>query len=201
MQIPIKKKKKRLPLINIKAKKTRPTADSDTIRYSRDHHDRFVRNLALLGQTDAMIAKAIGLTLPKFKEWLLLRPTLSQALNGGRLDADGRVAAALLQRAIGYEADHDDIRVVDGGIRITATTKHIPADVRAIEYWLNNRAGRQWKSKTGIEMSGPEGGPVEMVSMTPAEAAAQLAAMGLARRGGQLDDKQVDDDDNSTSDD
>lgn len=61
--------------------------------------------------------------------------------------ADAEVADRLYQRALGYTHVEDDIRVCDGVIITTPTTRHYPPDTTACIFWLKNRRPDLWRDK------------------------------------------------------
>src|SRR3546814_1891027 len=60
-------------------------------------------------------------------------------------------------RAVGYSFDAEKI-MQDKGVVVRADyVEHLPPDVSAAQYWLNNRKGYDWKSKVEHEHSGKIG--------------------------------------------
>lgn len=64
---------------------------------------------------------------------------------------DGLVKAAYLRRIQGYQVTEEkkEYKVNDAGelelTRAVTTTKHVPGDARAAEFWLTNRQPKRWK--------------------------------------------------------
>src|SRR3546814_284664 len=88
-------------------------------------------------------------------------PTLSIQVSfpiwSGKDAADARVERSLYQRAVGYSFDAEKI-MQDKGVVVRADyVEHLPPDVSAAQYWLNNRKGYDWKSKVEHEHSGKIG--------------------------------------------
>ncbi len=84
---------------------------------------------------------------------------------------DAAVEAAYLRRIQGYEVTEEksEYKVGDSGelelTRRTTTTKHVPGDARAAEFWLTNRKPQAWKPGRllgGREQEPAEGGVVEL---------------------------------------
>lgn len=105
------------------------------------------KKLAMLGLTDAEMAKQFGVSESTFHQWKHDYPEFSESLNSGKCIADGEVVAKLYHRAIGYEHPEDDIRVVNGEIVITPTVKHYPPDPTSMIFWLKNRQPARWRDK------------------------------------------------------
>ena len=79
--------------------------------------------------------------------WKLEHPTFSESLRRGKGLADADVAHSLYNRAMGYEHDADDIKVVEGSIVITPTIKRYPPDATSAIFWLKNRQPELWRDK------------------------------------------------------
>ncbi|OZI74574.1 terminase [Bordetella genomosp. 12] len=107
----------------------------------------WAEKLAKLGATDADLADAFGVTEVTVNTWKKRRPEFSLALKRGKALADAEVADRLYQRALGYTHAEDDIRVCDGVIVTTPTTKHYPPDTVACIFWLKNRRPDLWRDK------------------------------------------------------
>lgn len=183
--------KKSLPPLNMEVLDTLATDKRRT--YSPTYHPVILKRLAACGMNDKQIAAFLDITPETLVSWRNKYQVVRRALENARLDRDLKVVDALYQRAIGYEHDHDDIRVAGGEVVITPVKKHVSPDVRAQEIWLYNRMPEQWKSRSAIELTGKDGGPLEHVNMTPEQAAEALAALGLHRGNSQLDEKAIDD--------
>lgn len=131
------------------------------------------RKLALLGATDVQMAKAIGVARSTLNVWRDKRPEFAQAIQQGKLIADSSVAEALYRRAIGYEHEETDIRVIDGQIVKTPITKRYPPDSTACIYWTKNRARWAWRDKVEAGLTDGEGNDVKPVD--PLELARGIA--------------------------
>ncbi len=64
---------------------------------------------------------------------------------------DAAVKAAYLRRITGYQVTEEkkEYKVNDAGelelTKAVTTTKHVPGDARAAEFWLTNRHPEKWK--------------------------------------------------------
>jgi len=112
------------------------------------YDQRFVAvglRLALLGKTDAEIAHILGVSRSTLNKWKAAHPDFADALTRGRDDADGRVAASLFQRALGYSHKEEKLFLDRNGNVVRAeTTKHYPPDTVAAIFWLKNRQRPMW---------------------------------------------------------
>lgn len=87
---------------------------------------------------------------------------------------DAAVKAAYLQRITGYDVTEEkrEYKINEAGekelIKATETTKHVPGDARAAEFWLVNRRPGEWKPTRllgGQEEKAEEAGVVEIAQV------------------------------------
>jgi len=110
------------------------------------------------GFTAEQLGKVFGVSKRTVEDWALNHAEFKQAVVSGRDEFDGqKVEQALLKRALGYtfkevtrkkthliyKADSGKVSVP--AVEITETIKEIPADVKAIMFWLTNRERERWK--------------------------------------------------------
>lgn len=131
-----------------------------------------IRALARKGHTVDEMAKVIGVNRDTIFEWQNKYPDFSDALKEGKAVADSNVEAALYKRAVGYE--YEEIKTVNDGERVEKTTKQVAPDVTAQIFWLKNRLPREWRDKTSTELTGKDGGPVELTTLSDERLAALL---------------------------
>ncbi len=127
--------------------------------YRPEFNDQAHR-LCLLGYTDERLAEFFGVSSMTINRWKRERPGFWDAVKSGKDDADGRVASALMQRALGYSHPEVDIKVVDGQIVQTPIVKHYPPDTAAAAFWLTNRQPERWKAKRAEAADGDSDAPV-----------------------------------------
>lgn len=108
--------------------------------------------LCALGATDAQMADFFGVAVSTIALWKVQHKDFSDAIKVPKEEADQRVEQSLYRRALGYEHDEVDIRVVGGEIVKTEIRKTYPPDTAAAIFWLKNRAG--WRDKVETEVSG-----------------------------------------------
>lgn len=189
-------KKKALPPLDLSVLRTL-SRDSRQI-YSPTLHPAIIARLSGCGLSNKQIAEFLGIDPRRLTEWSNKYQVVRRALEASRIERDLAVVDALYKTAVGYEHEDDDIRVAGGEVVITPMVKHVQPNVRAQEIWLYNRMPDQWKSRSAIELTGKDGGPMEHVNMTPEQAAEALAALGLTTRAvSQLDGKAIDDSDDN----
>lgn len=98
------------------------------------------------GWTNTEIARLLEIKPSLLHKWRQLRPELKAEMDkvqsAWRAHADDRVVRALYERAIGYSYENEDGRIV-----------HMPPDTKAIETWLFNRRGGEWRSKQEVVYS------------------------------------------------
>lgn len=107
--------------------------------------------LAKLGATDFEIAEFFKVSDRTLRNWKHEHAGFRDSLQLGKDEADNRVERALYQRAVGYS--HDSVKVFQdkGKPVVVDIVEHLPPDVQAAQYWLNNRRGNSWKSKSEVE--------------------------------------------------
>lgn len=107
-----------------------------------------------LGATDQELADFFNVSVRTLYRWKNTYPEFCHALKAGKAPTDERVERSLLERAIGYERDEVDIRVVNGEIVQTTIRKFYPPDTTAAIFWLKNRKPTEWRDKTEVEHGG-----------------------------------------------
>jgi len=137
--------------------------------------------LAKLGATDVQLADFFGVCIATIYNWKNDHPAFLDALKLSKEEADAIVEKSLYQRALGYEHDEVDIRVVGGEIVQTVVRKRYPPDTTAGIFWLKNRKPEQWREMKAIELTGANGGAVQTestlnVSQLPTDVLAQIMA-------------------------
>lgn len=108
------------------------------------------QKLAELGAIDREIGEFFGVSDRTIRSWKHKHPEFAEALKVGKDTPDDRVERALYQRAVGYSFDTVKIMQHDGVPVVKKYVEHIPPDVNAAQYWLNNRRGFDWKSKAEV---------------------------------------------------
>ena len=113
--------------------------------------------LALLGMDDGEIRAYFGVDELVWDHWCRQCPEIKVRLAEGRIEANGKVAAALFKRATGvvkkqvrvqHGLDADGQLVVIGK---TVIKEEVPPDTAAALAWLKNKRSDSWKDKQEIE--------------------------------------------------
>ena len=133
------------------------------------------KKLCALGATAPDLATFFGVAVSTVKLWQVEHKEFSDALKVGKSTADRMVEQSLFRRAIGYEHDETDIRVVGTRLVKTPMRKHYPPDTTAAIFWLKNRKPKEWRDRIEKSISAPDGGPVQTVTLTRDEFAAIAA--------------------------
>ena len=116
--------------------------------------------LCALGATDAQLADFFAVSVSTINLWKVEHAKFSASVKLAKDAADAKVEQSLYQRAMGYEHDETDIRVVDKEIVMTPIRKIYPPDTTAAIFWLKNRKPEQWRETKAVELTGANGGPV-----------------------------------------
>ena len=119
------------------------------------------RKIAALGATEVEMADFFGVTTVTLFNWRTQHPEFFNATRLGKEEADDRVEQRLFARAMGYEHDEVDIRVVNGEIVKTPIRKFYPPDTAAASLWLRNRRPGAWRDKVEAIHTGADGGPIQ----------------------------------------
>jgi hypothetical protein len=119
------------------------------------------KKLCALGATDSQLADFFEVAVSTISLWKVEHPEFSEALKMAKEEADEKVEQSLYRRAMGYECDETDIRVVGGEIVKTDIRKIYPPDTTAAIFWLKNRKPAQWREMKAVELTGANGGPIE----------------------------------------
>lgn len=116
----------------------------------------------LLGATDVRLAELFDVNPDTIATWKREYPEFSESCFKGRDIADAEIANSLYHRAKGYSHPEVDIKVIQNEIVKTPLIKHYPPDTNAASLWLRNRQSAKWRDKTEQEISGPDGGPIDL---------------------------------------
>lgn len=131
--------------------------------WAENHENQSVLTAwARAGMTDEQIAGRIGISRSTLSEWKGKYEGIAKALRGGKDFANRLVEDALFRAALGGEVTVKKavkVKVVEydrmSGKRIgereeivaAEETEYIKPDVKAIEFWLRNRAKNEWAER------------------------------------------------------
>lgn len=135
-----------------------------------------VYRLALLGLTDAEMAKIFGVTEQTLNNWKPEHPDFFESMTKGKEIADSDVAASLYERACGYTHDAVHFSMWAGKVTETTYDKHYPPETAAAKMWLTNRQPHLWRNKVEVkqEITDPFP-PVEVLDAITARAMVEIA--------------------------
>lgn len=136
------------------AKVGRPT------KYKEEYAEQ-ARKLCLLGSTNPELASFFEVSVDTITEWMNVHEDFSAAIKSGKDQADANVASRLYSRAMGYDHEDTDIRVIEGQIVQTSVQKYYPPDTAAAIFWLKNRQRAKWRDRIEQEHTGANGGPIQ----------------------------------------
>ena len=117
--------------------------------------------LCALGATDAQLADFFEVAVSTVNLWKVQHAEFSESIRVPKEQADDRVEQSLFRRAMGYEHDEVDLKVVGGEIVQTDVRKHYPPDSTAMIFWSKNRRPEQWRETKAVELTGANGGPMQ----------------------------------------
>lgn len=119
----------------------------------KEEYDEQVYKLCLLGSTDKDIADFFEVSESTINLWKLNHPEFSESIKKGKQVADANVADRLYQRALGFEHDSEEIKIVEGNIKRIPVRKVYPPDPTSAIFWLKNRKSTFWRDKHEIEQT------------------------------------------------
>lgn len=111
--------------------------------------------LCTLGATDAQLADFFKVAVSTIGLWKVEHKAFADAIRVPKARADARIEQSLYRRAMGYEHDETDIRVVGNRLVKTPIRRHYPPDTTAMIFWLKNRKPAAWRDKQDVEHTGP----------------------------------------------
>lgn len=139
-------------------------------KYKPEYADQ-ARKYCLLGATDKQLADFFEVAVDTIHEWKSVYEEFSDSIKKGKDQADANVAERLYNRAMGFEHDDVDIKVVAGEIVQTPIRKIYAPDPTAAIFWLKNRQKANWRDKQDVELAGKDGGAIQVdVNIKPEEA-------------------------------
>jgi hypothetical protein len=114
--------------------------------YKQEYAEQ-AKKLCALGATDAQLADFFEVAISTINLWKVKHPEFSESIKLIKAETDERVEQSLYRRAMGYEHDEVDIRVIEGQIVKTPIRKVYPPDTAAMIFWLKNRKKEEWRDR------------------------------------------------------
>lgn len=124
-------------------------------KYKEEYNEQ-VEKLCKLGATDNEIADFFNVDVSTINNWKIAHIEFFESIKKGKLMADSNVAERLYQRAMGFEHDSEEIKVISLGkegseIERVPIRKIYPPDPTAAIFWLKNRRPKEWRDKQEID--------------------------------------------------
>lgn len=119
-----------------------------------------VRAIAMRGASDTEIARTFGISKDLIEAWKEFYPDFAKTIEEGRTEADQKVVKKLFELTQGYS--HVETKVhfdSEGNVTEHDIIRHHKPEMRAIEYWLNNRQKEHWNSATHMQVTGKKDEP------------------------------------------
>lgn len=138
--------------------------------YREEYNDQ-ARKLGLLGATDKDLASFFEVDEATINRWKIAYPEFCVSIKEGKEFADSNVAERLYQRAMGFEHDSEEIKVVSDGqgagssIERVPIRKIYPPDTAAAIFWLKNRQRDKWRDKVETGFTDNDGKDREITGM------------------------------------
>lgn len=123
--------------------------------------------LVKLGATDIELADFFEVSARTLYRWKNEHEEFCQTLKIAKDEADSRVERSLYERATGYERDSVKIFCQDGAVIEHTFREHVPPDTTAMIFWLKNRKSDVWRDRRETELTGKDGGAIQIVSTIP----------------------------------
>ena len=147
--------------------------------------------LCLLGFTDKALAAAFQVNENLINYWKRVHPEFANAVRRGRAEADGKVALALYQSAVGYTYDEEQAFYNNGNPVVVTVRRYSKPNPYAAIKWLGVRQREYWsevfrvESKHSININFTQ--HVDMSDFTEAElhALEKVGLQQLARNAGR----------------
>ena len=179
-------------------KQGRPTNMGRKTKYDPKYDHIAYILVKVHGLTTGDLAETLGITVSCLTRWRDTYPNFNCSIKNGRVEFDGkRICKSLKARANGYaitekskkykrtpvyktmkgkKGEKDITEIVGYDMTLveeTESNKVLPPDVGAIAWWQKNQIPEEWRDRKAVEISGPDGGPVESITtnMDPKEAA------------------------------
>jgi len=119
--------------------------------------------LCLLGSTDKEMADFFNVSEQTLNAWKTEFPIFLESITSGKLSADAKVAESLFKRATGYTAKKIVTASIAGAVTdVKEVNDYVGPDTAAASLWLRNRQPAKWRDKITQEVTGLDGGPMEM---------------------------------------
>lgn len=122
--------------------------------------------LCALGATNAHLADFFSVSTRTIDRWQAEHIEFNTSVKEAKETADARVERGLYQRAVGYSHDAVKIFMPAGATEPVYANyrEQLPPDPSSAIFWLKNRRPDEWRDKVISELTGKDGGPIEVQS-------------------------------------
>jgi hypothetical protein len=117
----------------------------------KDSMYKKIEEMASKGLNDAQIAINLGAHPTTFSHWKRTKPELAMILDRAREPLITEVENALYERAIGFDAEDITIERSRNRKIVKRTKRKVAGDVKAMIFYLTNRAPEKWRFSNRIE--------------------------------------------------
>lgn len=129
----------------------------------KEEYNEQAEKLCKLGATDKELGDFFDVDERTINNWKTEYPEFFQSIKKGKILADANVAERLYQRAIGFEYDSEELKVIEGEIVHEPIKKIYPPDTIAAIFWLKNRQKKKWRDKIEQGFTDEEGNDINPV--------------------------------------
>ena len=110
--------------------------------YDEATFPKIARNMARAGSSEAMIARAFGVSPSTLSRWKAEKPAFRKALAVSEADVNAALQATAVQRALGYSYETE--KAFQTGVRMTVTETALP-DPHLLKFLLERRMPGQYR--------------------------------------------------------
>lgn len=124
-----------------------------------------IKQYAIEGCTLEQIATRLLVARQTLYSWSKKFPEVKEVICEGNKVADDRVEMSLYEMCFAHDEKEITVEQDDQGrvVKRIIKTKHVPANVTAIQYWLQNRRRDEWKNHQALEVTSASAVPVQIV--------------------------------------
>lgn len=153
---------------------------------------KLIRYMFKRGHTREEVAAELGVSSRSLRRFIAAYPELGESIDKWTQSKTDEVEEAMFKLATGYTEKEQKPMTVGIGkgysqVEVVEIEKHIPPDVRAGKYWLNNRRADKWKDRQIVEV-----GAIKKMDDSELEKEA-MRLLGLEKSEDQGEDIEVDD--------